>query len=256
MKIWVNLKNIYLGLASLFLLVTVDVKAQSEIRTFAEQMPYFAGCDTYKNDDEGKRDCSNELLVNFIANHLEYPESAKGYDIEGTVIVDFVIDEKGEIAKKEVVYDIGGGCGEAALEVLSLMPRWEPALQNNQPVPVQLTLPIHFSINAPEPDASEAYQLAWGTLLDEKVTREELRDNLQAKIYVRDKLGNNMAIDEIIFAYERNDKIMTARSRAGVNEEMSKLVSKLKKDGTFNVTASVQDDGKFFYINRSYTILE
>lgn len=240
----------------LLVLTTLVGNAQSEVRTFAEQMPYFAGCADYKSDAAGKRDCSDEALVNFIANHLAYPETAKGYAIEGTVIVEFVVDKTGAVTQSEVVYDIGGGCGEAALAVLAAMPQWEAARQDTEPVAVRLTLPISFSINSPGVDESEAYQLAWGTLLNEAVTRKELQNNLQSKIYVRDKLGNNVAIDEIIFAYERNDKVTTARSREGVNEEMIKMVDKLKKDGTFNVTASVQDEGRFFYINRSYTITE
>ncbi|MFK7936186.1 MAG: energy transducer TonB [Saprospiraceae bacterium] len=256
MKIWENLNYTHSCFFIAFLLFVTTGNAQSDVRTFAEQMPYFMGCGDYKNEEEGKRDCSNENLVNFIANNLEYPIAAKAHDIEGTVMVDFVIDEIGAVTQAKVVYDIGGDCGEAALAVLAAMPRWEPARQDGEPVKVRLTMPVGFTISSPESDGSETYRLAWGTLLSDEVTREELQNNLQKKIYVRDMLGNNVAIDEIIFAYERNDKIATARSREGVNEEMTKLVSKLKKDGTFNVTASVQDDGKFFYINRSYTILE
>lgn len=240
----------------LLLVGTSVVYAQGDVRTFAEQMPYFAGCADDSMDRQQKRACSEKSLLNFITAHLSYPEDAKKFDIEGTVVVQLVVDETGKINQPEVVYDIGGGCGAAALEMLSLMPAWQPALQDGQPVAVQLTLPIHFAIRPTEPDETEAYQLAWGTLAKSQVTRREIEDNLSSKIYVRDRLGNNMAIDEIIFAYERNDKLATARSRAGVNDEMTRLVSKLKKDGTFNITASVQDNGKFFYINRSYTILE
>lgn len=243
--------------ATIFLFFINSVTAQSSgIRTMAEQMPYFAGCDSFENGSESKRYCSNQSLVSFISNNLNYPSSAKGYGIEGTVMVDFVVDEVGNVVMPEVVYDIGGGCGQAALDVLQEMPPWEAGHHDGQPVKVKLTLPIHFSIATAEDDKSDSYQLAWGKLQTQEVTREDLQDNLQAKIYVRDKMGNNVAVDEIIFAYERNDKIATARSRDGITDEMKKLVNKLKKDGTFNVTASVQDDGKFFYINRSYTILE
>lgn len=230
--------------------------AQSPVRTMAEQMPYFAGCDTYSNNTDEKRDCSNQSIVSFIANHLGYPSSAKEAGIEGTVVVDFIIDETGEIIAPEVVYDIGGGCGQAALDMLYEMPLWEAGHQDGEAVKVKLTLPIHFSIEGPEPDESEAYQLAWGKLQVSEVSRKDLQNNLQAKVYVRDKMGNNVVIDEIIFAYERNDKVTTVRSRDGINAEMEKLVHKLKKGGTFNVTASIQDQGKFFYIDRNYVVVE
>lgn len=230
--------------------------AQSDVLERAEQMPYFAGCEEYSTDSDEKRDCSNQSLVNFITNNLEYPSSAKANGIEGTVVVSFVVDEEGDIILPEIVYDIGGGCGDAALEILQRMPTWQAGVHEEKRVKIKLTLPINFVLAEEDPDPAQEYNLAWGKLMKNTATRKELQENLEKRIYVRDKLGDNVAIDELVFAYEKKDKLVTVRCRGNINEEVEKMVSKIKKGGIFNITASVQDKGSFFYVNRSFEVVE
>jgi protein TonB len=49
-----------------------------------------------------------------------------------------------------VVRDIGGGCGEEALRIVTLMnsmpERWTPGKQRGRPVRVMFTLPIRFKL--------------------------------------------------------------------------------------------------------------
>lgn len=245
-----------LGIIVFMSLILLTSTAQTIVLERAEQMPYFAGCKEYSADSDEKRDCSNQSLVNFIANNLEYPSQAKANEIEGTVVVSFVISEAGNVIMPEIIYDIGGGCGDAAIDVLQHMPAWQAGLHEGELVKVKLTLPINFALAEEEPDPALEYNLAWGKLMKNTATREELRENLEKRIYVRDKLGDNVAIDELVFAYEKKEKLVTVRCRGGISEEVEKMVSKVKKGGVFNITASVQDKGAFFYVNRSFEIIE
>lgn len=95
-----------------------------------EQMPQFRG--------------GIEALSNYLSRKLRYPTSAQTNNIEGTVVVTFVIGTNGEITNVEVLKGLGFGTEEEAARVVASMPRWEPGRQNGRAVPVRYTLPIRF----------------------------------------------------------------------------------------------------------------
>ena len=110
-----------------FFLFQISLFAQSqEPLVHADQMPYFHGCEDLKDGSEEKKSCSNEALVAFLAQNVQYPTTAKLEGTEGTVYVSFVINEEGKVVDSKILKDIGSGCGEAALSVVSKMPDWEP----------------------------------------------------------------------------------------------------------------------------------
>ncbi|MBO7101475.1 MAG: hypothetical protein J6V98_05565 [Bacteroidales bacterium] len=45
---------------------------------------------------------------------------------------------------------IGGGCGQEAVRVVKLMPRWEPGKYKNKPVAMNFNLPISFNLSNDE----------------------------------------------------------------------------------------------------------
>jgi len=85
-----------------------------------------------------------DALVRYLSTHLNYPEKARKEGITGRVLLTFIIDGTGQPVDITVVSGIGGGCDEEAARVIRSMPKWEPARQNGQPVPVRFTLPVSF----------------------------------------------------------------------------------------------------------------
>ena len=79
-----------------------------------------------------------------MLQNLKYPAQAKDAGIEGTVYIQFVITETGDVINSRVVKGIGGGCDEEALRVVNSMPLWKPGKQNGVPVKVLYSLPVHF----------------------------------------------------------------------------------------------------------------
>jgi protein TonB len=69
-------------------------------------------------------------------NH-HYPKEARKNNIEGKVMIQFVINEDGTPSDFKVVEGIGYGCDEAALESFKKMPKWKPAMINGIPVKFQ-----------------------------------------------------------------------------------------------------------------------
>jgi len=85
-------------------------------------------------------------LIKFLAQNVRYPEAAKKENIQGVVVVQFIIDKDGTIIDPHVVHGIGGGANEEALRVVKMMPKWKPGSQKGQAVNVQFYLPIRFML--------------------------------------------------------------------------------------------------------------
>jgi len=85
-------------------------------------------------------------LGEYIGQNLHYPDSARKHNIEGRVVVQFVVTEQGKITDCKVVKGIGYLCDEEALHVVSAMPPWKPGMQDGKPVAVYFTLPIRFKL--------------------------------------------------------------------------------------------------------------
>jgi len=115
-----------------------------------EQMPLFPGCEDMEGSFQEKRACADKKMLDFIYARLKHPDEAKKQEIEGTVVVTFVVEKDGSVSDAEIVREIGGGCGEEALRVINLMNeegiRWIPGEQRGRPVPVQFNLPVKFKL--------------------------------------------------------------------------------------------------------------
>lgn len=85
-------------------------------------------------------------LGQYLAKSIQYPAKARKNNIQGMVVVSFVIDETGAVVMSKIVRDIGGGCGDEALRVLKTMPAWQPGAINGQAVKVRYTLPVRFNL--------------------------------------------------------------------------------------------------------------
>ncbi|WP_255233442.1 energy transducer TonB [Aliifodinibius salipaludis] len=80
-----------------------------------------------------------------LQQNIVYPDRAQKAGIEGRVIVQFIVNEKGEVEDPRVIRGIGGGCDEEAVRVAKLA-KFEPGEQRGVPVRVQYSLPIMFML--------------------------------------------------------------------------------------------------------------
>ena len=70
---------------------------------------------------------------------------ARKAGIEGTVNIQFIVNENGEVEDPRVIRGIGGGCDEEALRVIKNA-QFEPGRQRGKPVRVQYSVPIRFQL--------------------------------------------------------------------------------------------------------------
>ncbi len=82
----------------------------------------------------------------FLQKNLVYPKQAKEHNIEGRLIVQFVVDTDGKIIHVHTPKPVNVFLDREARRVVEKMPRWKPARLNNVPVKVYYTLPISFRL--------------------------------------------------------------------------------------------------------------
>lgn len=89
-------------------------------------------------------------LQQFLANNIHYPKKARNRDIEGKVIVKFIVCQDGTLCNEQIVQSVGGGCDEEVLRVVKAMPNWTPGMHDGKAVKVYYTLPVNFKLDYPK----------------------------------------------------------------------------------------------------------
>ena len=85
-------------------------------------------------------------LLKYLAENIKYPLFARENNIDGTVVLSFVVNKDGSVSDVSVLKEIGGGCGKEAVRVVQSMPRWIPGEANGHPVKVRFTLPVRYRL--------------------------------------------------------------------------------------------------------------
>ena len=110
-----------------------DVKRnENEIFKSVEQMPQFPGGDA--------------ALIKYLDSHIQYPPEAAKNNIQGRVILQFVVDKTGEIGEVKVVRSVDKDLDKEAVRLIKTLPKFIPGRQNGQAVAVWYTLPVTFKL--------------------------------------------------------------------------------------------------------------
>lgn len=173
-------KYLFLALAGLPAGV---LSAQTDsVYTVVDQMPRYPGCEEFERDAE-KLSCSNEKMLAYIYERIQYPQDAIEQNIEGTVVVSFVVNEDGSVSDGEIVRDLGGNTGLAALRVILRMQaddiRWTPGKLGGRPVKVRMNVPVRFKLEDPAPFVLVGRDTVY-TTYDTALDYEGGQDSLQA----------------------------------------------------------------------------
>ncbi len=126
----------------------VETEPQSKkVYNSVEQMPEFPG--------------GAAAMMRYLQENIKYPPEAAKNNIEGRVIVQFVIDETGQVGEVKVVRPVSEELDAEAVRVVKTFPKFEPGRQDGEAVSVWYTLPVMFKIQAkpmptPIPQQQEA----------------------------------------------------------------------------------------------------
>ncbi|MBT1709927.1 TonB family protein [Fulvivirgaceae bacterium PWU5] len=86
----------------------------------------------------------------YLNDNLKYPDAARDNGVEGTVFIDFVVDDKGKVqdvvASDAVGENVDLALKEEAVRVVASMPGWQPAKQKGKAVSSAFSIPITFEL--------------------------------------------------------------------------------------------------------------
>jgi protein TonB len=85
-------------------------------------------------------------FTEYMIKNLSYPTAAKEANVQGMVVVSFVVDAEGKVGSVEVLRGIGKGCDEEAVRVISNSGTWTPAKIGGKVVASKMTLPVQFKL--------------------------------------------------------------------------------------------------------------
>ena len=105
---------------------------KEEIFTAVEQMPQFPG--------------GEAELMKYVANHIKYPTMAAENNIQGRVVVKFVVKKDGSVGEVQVLRGKDPDLDKEAVRVVRTLPKFIPGKMNGQAVSVWFTLPINFKL--------------------------------------------------------------------------------------------------------------
>lgn len=81
-----------------------------------------------------------------IQRALKYPEIARKAGIQGRVVIQVLVSEKGEVVRTKVLQSLGhAGCDDAAVAAIRSV-KWNPAMQRDKPVKVWVSIPVIFKL--------------------------------------------------------------------------------------------------------------
>lgn len=109
-----------------------DSTAKEEVFMVAEQMPEFPG--------------GMEEMLKFLQENVKYPENAMKNNVQGRVIVQFVVEKDGTPTEFKVLRSVDPDLDAEALRVMKAMPKWKPGMQRGEVVRVKYTVPVSFKL--------------------------------------------------------------------------------------------------------------
>ena len=109
-----------------------EVKEPEKVFTAVEQMPQFPG--------------GEAELMKYLSKNIKYPTMAMENNIQGRVVVQFVVTKTGSIGEVKVVRSVDRDLDREAIRVCKSLPKFTPGKMDGQAVNVWYTLPVNFKL--------------------------------------------------------------------------------------------------------------
>lgn len=92
-----------------------------------------------------KSNCFDQKMNEHLRKHFKYPNKAAEDNIQGKVVVSFVINKLGKVVD---IQTTGGHkiLQKEAKRIISLLPNFTPAVKNGKPVNIMYSIPINFKL--------------------------------------------------------------------------------------------------------------
>lgn len=86
------------------------------------------------------------FLKEWVYQYLKYPSLAMQTGVQGTVMVEFIIEKDGKISNVRVVKGVSDELDAEALKVVQASPKWKPGKVSGNKVRSSVTVPVEFRL--------------------------------------------------------------------------------------------------------------
>jgi TonB family protein len=107
-----------------------DTVKAGKVFTYVDQLPEFKG--------------GQAGLSRYLATNLRYPGESMDNNVEGKVLVKFVVCEDGSLCDEVIIRGLDSSINKEVLRVVRAMPKWNPGKQNGKEVKTYFVLPVTF----------------------------------------------------------------------------------------------------------------
>lgn len=107
-----------------------DLSKSDEIFEVVDENPTFPGGDS--------------AMMEFLRKNLKYPKKAIKNNIQGRILMSFVVAKDGSITNVKIQKEAHPLLNKEAMRIVKKMPKWKPGKKNGKVVRVRFTLPITF----------------------------------------------------------------------------------------------------------------
>ena len=131
-----NPVDTYYTLPVLFVLPKVTEENTSEIIETPDStvvLPQYPGGD--------------KALMKFLVSNMQYPIEAARNNIQGRVIVSFLVMTDGSITDVKIIQSVHLLLDKEAIRIVKRMPKWIPGTRDSEPVNFYYSLPITFRLS-------------------------------------------------------------------------------------------------------------
>ncbi len=104
----------------------------NQVFAVVEQMPQFPGGDA--------------ALLKWVGEHIRYPAIAQENNIQGRVVLQFVVTKTGKVGEVKVLRSKDPDLDKEAVRVIKSLPKFVPGKMNGHAVNVWYTLPVTFKL--------------------------------------------------------------------------------------------------------------
>lgn len=148
----------------------VAQEGEKDILTKVDVLPIFKG--------------GQQKFIDFLVKNIKYPEEARAKNIEGRVIVNFIVEKDGSLSDIKVLRGVSKEIDEEAFRVIKLSPNWEPGQQAGKAVRVSFTVPILFNLGG---DNTKPQFILDGKVITEEDMKKIKPENIDKVEVLKDK---------------------------------------------------------------------
>ena len=110
----------------------IPITKDSVVLKTVEQLPEFPG--------------GIVQFMKWLTRNLRYPSVAQSQRIQGKVVISFIINKDGSIARPTIVQSADPLLDREAMRVIRMMPHWKPGLQDGKPCRTMFAIPVNFQL--------------------------------------------------------------------------------------------------------------